>query len=690
MKKNKVLVVVLVVLATALALGYLTKKRCRSCGMEPVTAFKHPVLPPAEFNKLLAAVLGDNALVWKGSENDALTFPDGSLDITKFTGNRIKDYLTENNKKTYFNRAFDELYASLIEDRRQKAVEKELSLTVVEEMPTDIIARFKDFKNVPDQEIALYRDAIKKLMEAAPIIKGLYQKQIGTSEDDRIKTATSNDRELFDRYGHPWCLADNSILCTALPTFPKRTSSVIPDDVTCDKANKVGSPFEAVVKDANRGLKAVPYFELWPEDHKRIAVILKEAAVITGKIPREHAFTEYLNELAKAFESREPYPYARSDVAWADFLSSGSILYARIGADEVGGDGVGDSCESRARFHFSIGIKNQSAQEILDRIRPTIDTFEKKFADLVADPKNYIARKVKVQLPTFIDVIYANGDDVGGPSGTPVGQTLPNWCGADGKGECMHGTMIYVNKSLKAYSDKVMKQYIMPLFDSSMEEYFDSREGLDSVVYHEMFHNLGPHDKLTKPGSRETYGQGLTTKTGESWRLPIEEAKAQTGSLFMANEFYKEAIDRHAAGKIDDKQFLEEQMRYRRHITYDMAWALRMILRASRSGPEFNSRSPYSRLAAVQIGFLTEQGALIYNNLTKQWSIDFNKMPDAITALMKKLGQLYVTSNVDEIEKMFLYYMKGDGEKLLHRDRILEVAGKMPSVLFDYQLKGIN
>ena len=180
------------------------------------------------------------------------------------------------------------------------------------------------------------------------------------------------------------------------------------------------------------------------------------------------------------------------------------------------------------------------------------------------------------------------------------------------------------------------------------------------------------------------------TEDGESWKGPMEELKAQTGSLFMASEFYKDAVEKHKNGEMDDEQFAEEVKRFKEHIVYDIAWALRMVLRASRSGPEFSSRSPYCRLAAVQIGYLADQGAITYNNDTKQWSVDFEKMPAAINSLTKKMGELYVKSNPKAVEEFFIYYMKGDGEKQLHRDRLIEVAGNMPSVLFDYKLKGLN
>ena len=123
-------------------------------------------------------------------------------------------------------------------------------------------------------------------------------------------------------------------------------------------------------------------------------------------------------------------------------------------------------------------------------------------------------RKIQVQLPLFLDVIFADGDDVGGPSGTNIGETLPNWNGPDGKGQGVNATMIYVNKTLKAYSDEIVKRYLMPLFDEKLASISIETEGAGIGRLSRIFHNLGPRDKVKKPGSEETYGSKLTTASG--------------------------------------------------------------------------------------------------------------------------------------------------------------------------------
>lgn len=691
-KGNKTAAIVSFVIAGVIVVGFVAYMMFvgkRAVNKE-VGELKLPVMAEADLNAAIGRTWGADAFIWKDLNSDkTFILKDGSIDEKEFSGKEKENVFIKKDGKYHFSKDFVDLYASMADELRKTKVAKELQLTVKEPIATDIIARLKELPGITNDEIAKYRDAVKRLLDAAPFIQKVYQEQVGASPDDRIAAETNDDREMIDRYGHPWCLADASEFCVAVPSFKKRASGVIGEGVKCEEAAKAGGPFDVVTRGEGGAIKTVPYAVAWADELKPAAAIIREAAAILAQVPREAKMAAYLTATAAAMENPESYPYADSDILWNDMMSSDSLLYARIGADEVGGDGVGDNCEMKARFHFNIGIRNQGANKIVDALGGVAQRFENDLAALIGQPGDYVAAEVKVHLPVFLDVVMANGDDVGGPSGTPIGQSLPNWCGKNGKGQCQSSTMIYVNKSLKAYSEDLISRYILPLFDPSLKDQFKADAGLESVVYHEVFHNIGPRDKKTKPGSAVTYGEKLIAKSGESWRLPLEELKAQTGSLFMATELYKDAKAKKEKGELDEAAFAEAEKQYKQHITYDMAWNLRMILRASRSGPEFASKSPYSRLAAVQVGFLTEKGALSYNDESKQWSIDFEKMPAAVSELMKKVGKLYASGDANGTEEMFLYYMKGDGEKLLHRDRIVEVSGPMPSVVFEYEIKGL-
>jgi len=686
MKKHLSLIAGIIAVILAILVALFLKFKAPSTRPE-ISDFKFPILSPDEFNAYMLERLGKDGFVWKDLNGDkTFILKDGSVDVKELSGRRLKDFVVPSGNFYYFTTKFEEFYAPLIEEIRQKKVAAELELTTYEPMVTNVGETLRQFPEVTAEELENYKEGISKLLEIAPIMHSLYLYQIGGDAEDAKLAATENDKELIKRYGHPWCLSDNSELCVAIPTFKKRGSETIPPDVPCQEANKIGSPFEVVSRDKDGNLIPIPYNTFWEKELKEAAEKAREAAGIFEKIPREAVLAKHLKDLADAFLSKEPYPYATSDASWAESLTSDSLLFVRIGPDEVGGDSVGDPCESKARFHFNLGIKNKSVREMVAKLEPELPRLETMFAELIGDPQNYQPRQLSILLPVFVDVIYANGDDIGGPGGTNVGQTLPNWCGSDGKGECTHGTMVYLNKTIKSYSRALMEKYIMPLFSEDVRGMFDENANIMSVVYHELFHNLGPMYKLKKPGSEATYGDTLVAASGESWKVPIEELKAQTGAMFMATVFFEDAKQKLNSGQITEEEFRKAEEEYKGEIMRDLAWCMRMIMRASREDMNYTTRNPYARLAAVQIGFLSQHKALVFDDKQGVWKVDFSKMPEAIRALMKRTGELYAKADANQIEEFFLYYMRGDGEKLLHRKRILEVAGKMPTTLFEYKV----
>lgn len=561
------------------------------------------------------------------------------------------------------------------EKLRQQKVAAELGLTYWGPITVDIVADLKKNPDVTNEEIVIYRNGISKLLELGPIMQSLFQKQIGADKDDRIMAATDDDRELIDRYGFPWCTLDQSKYCVALPDLKERASGVVPMDVSCADSNKVGTPFTVVTKGKDGGLIAKPYNEVWADELKKSASILREAAGTLSKIPREEKFANHLKEKADSFESTAPYPYARSDKTWVDALKSDSLLFIRVGPDETGYGKVGDKCDSRARFHFRLGIKSPNVGEVIGNLKPHIQTLENVFTGFIGDSKNYTARNVEIELPEFIDVMAEKGDDFSSALGTTTAQTLPNWCGEDGKADCSRGTAVYTNKIPAALSKDVLDKYYKPLIDKKTYAALNLNSSIPQYAYHEIFHNMGPKSGLVKPDTKTTYGSLLITGSGRSWVTPIEEMKAETGSLFIATYLYEH----------DQKSYTKED--YDDFILTQFIWCQNQILRASLSESGF--QSPYAFVAAAIVGYMTEAGVYQFDEKTGEWSIDFEKAPGAITALAKKVGSAYAKTNADEIEKFFLYYTDGDGRKLLHQDRLVEVAGKKPSLIPEYKIKGL-
>ena len=664
--------------------------------MAPVADPKFPKMNPEAFN-LVAKKMG-LGVEWTDHDNDMLPGEN------EFSGLDHKNYITYTEKNDYvlaeFKENFAPMYNSVFKyanELRGEKVSRELALTYREPAKTDFDKWLRTNTDATETEIKNYKAGVAEIIEVGKVMKGLYQDEIGYNDglrdEARLGELTEDDKELIIRYGQPWCLGDQGPLCVALPSLAGRGNGVFLDGVTCEDTgkdiNSWGNPFSAVGWGVNEKLKLIPFAEIFRDGQLHAAVHLRRAAHYLSQIPREAAYVEHLLLLADSMESKRMFPFVASDAAWHKHGQSDSIFLFRAGPDETGGDGVGDACETKSRFHLNLGLVNRKPDGLKKSWSPHFQGWENSFAALINDPNLYQAQEVVMSLPQFYDVVYAIGDDVGGPNGTNIGQTLPNWCGDNGKEEpCKRRVMIFVNKTERAYNDKIAREYLMPLFDEKHYSEFEFQEagvGIESVVAHEIAHNFGPQPGKPKPGTDTTY----EAKLGD-WKGTFEELKAQTGSIYIAGLLLKDMRAKHEAGEIDAEELEAAKLHYRKHILYDMTWAMKMILRATRGG-EFKGGA-YSKLAAIQIGYLAENGAITYNEETMKWTINFenDKFLNAAEKLMTETLKLYAESDSIKVDSFCRNYIYGDGFKLIHSDRIVELARNMPSPLFDYEINGLE
>lgn len=637
-----------------------------------------PTPTSTQFNTTAEKILGKGALVWTDTNNDH------KVDAGELSGDKAEQYVVKNT----FTPGFEKLYRDLVEHVRQESVAKELTYTYRKTITTDLAASLKAMPKslkITDAEIALYKRATAKLLEVAPLMQAAFEEQAGFTPEMKALPKTKNDNELISRYGHPWCIGDKSESCSALPNFAAHESGVLASGIQCEELGDTltgpRGPFSAVTK-VDGKLVNTPYSVRFAKYQVPAQAKLLEAAAIFDQIPREKAMAKYLRELAGAFGNPAPFPFEKSDAAWMEHQTSDSVYFARIGPDENGALGAGDPCGEKAVFHFSIGLKYSASAELSDQYKPLLQKWENRIAELIGDPKLYQAQQVSVRMPDLIDITYQNGDDTGGPNGTPVGQTLPNWCGPNGDASpCARRIMIYTNKSDAAYSKDLMTKYVLPLFDPKLRGKFRTgKSSYKGTVVHELTHNLGPQSGMSNPVT----GKNYQTALGD-WKGTFEEMKAQMGSLYFPSMLIIEKRAEAQAGKLSQKDLAKAEEAYQQEMVGNLAWALRHISRATRT-MKFKSGSPYSRLAAVQVGYLAEQGAMKFDPKTKTWDIDFQKLPAATESLMKIVATQYAKGDLPVTDAFMRHYLEGDGFKQLQVERLQEITGKAPSINLSYEI----
>jgi hypothetical protein len=159
----------------------------------------------------------------------------------------------------------------------------------------------------------------------------------------------------------------------------------------------------------------------------------------------------------------------------------------------------------------------------------------------------------------------------------------------------------------------------------------------------------------------------------------LEELKAQTAALYFTDWLVeRKLLTREAADKA--------------HVR-DISWAFGHI---SRGMVDAEGRpKPYSQLAAIQLGYLMDKGAVEWHAEEKTsggadtgcLELKLDKLPPVVEALMKEVGGIKARGDKRAADKLKKAYVDvaGDRKKLL--DTITERWLRAPKASFVYSVK---
>jgi hypothetical protein len=453
--------------------------------------------------------------------------------------------------------------------------------------------------------------------------------------------------------------------CSAIGGAPKVPVDVYPammqrDDGFCEPlaarpdAKELLTPFTAVRENDGK-LTAVPYTQAYAAEMTAIARQLRDAA---GVLPAEEApLVKYLGAAATAFEDNDWVP---ADEAWAAMNSENSRWYVRVGPDET----YWEPCSRKAGFHLTFARINPASLEWQRKLSPVRQAMETAVAERAGKP--YAARNVSFHLPDFIDIVVNAGDDRG-PIGATIGQSLPNWgpVAEEGRGRTVAMSNLYTDPDSRASR----RAQASSLIDgASMAVYVDDPlPGLLSTILHEAMHNLGPaHDYRVKGKTDdEIFGGPLAAM--------LEELKSQTGGIFLVE-------------LLRQNQLIDDDMAKRAYAD-SLVWALGHV--ATGMYTKEGKPKAYAQLAAIQIGFLLDQGALTWdpdataaNGKDKgAFIVHWDKLPAACDAMMRVVGGIKARGDVAAANELVAAYV--DGTKVPHA-AIAERWAREPRANFVY------
>ncbi|MGI5861342.1 MAG: hypothetical protein ACOX6T_04695 [Myxococcales bacterium] len=510
---------------------------------------------------------------------------------------------------------------------------------------------------------------VRHMLKAAQLVDELYAAQNGL---DAIAAKVAQDepsQSLFRRNWGPKCVApktEKDPACSALLQQAKVPVGVYPADLQGDdsfcqalgehpEAKALLNPFTVVRKEAEK-LVAVPLPQAYGEKMQAVAAELRAAADAMTD-PAEEPLRAYLRAAAQSFTDNNWEP---ADEAWSKMNAQNSKWYVRVGPDEV----YWDPCSQKAGMHLTFARINPDSLRWQEKLTPVRQEMEAALATLIGKP--YKARKVTFHLPDFIDIVFNAGDDRD-PMGATIGQSLPNWgpVANEGRGRTVAMSNLYADpdslKNRRTQAASLLSQESMGAFSDS------TQPGLLSTILHEAAHNLGPaHEYKVKGKTDDQIFGGPLAST-------MEELKAQTAALWYVDMLAKKGIitEQEARETYSDSIF----------------WALAHIARGMYDGA--GRPKPYSQLAAVQVGFLMNEGAITFDpqmlaaNGADQgaFTLHFDKMPAAVEKLMKLAGQIKAKGDKKGAEKLVKTYV--DGQVVPFKE-ITERVLRLPKASFVY------
>jgi len=349
-----------------------------------------------------------------------------------------------------------------------------------------------------------------------------------------------------------------------------------------DEKDGLLSPFTVVQRDGER-LVAVPYHEAYAEFILPAADLLDQAAALS----QNESLAAYLRLEAEALRTDE---YFDANLAWLDLDSN---LDISIGPHEVYDDQL---TGQKAYYKANVLIVDRPAAEQLSSLMNAVPELQAR----LPVPAEYRPDQTGTMTPLEIaDDVYRAGQVRAIMEG--VAFSLPNdpavW-------EAKGAKKVMMGNYLDARRTEVLTPLANAILSEQAAQQLDAQTYFNWVLLHEVSHTLGPRT-VEKNGEEMTVTQAL----GEYYS-PIEEGKADIVGLYDLPYLLEEGI---LTGSLES------------HYVGYLAESLRSI--------RFGPGSAYGMIRSAAWNFFVEQGALAFDQGTGKFSVDVEKMTQAVEEL---------------------------------------------------------
>ncbi|MBN1347952.1 peptidase [candidate division KSB1 bacterium] len=447
--------------------------------------------------------------------------------------------------------------------------------------------------------------ALKKIVDAAKLMDDIFLRQVYSKNAElREKLMASTDpadkslQQLFDIMVGPFdrLEADKPFIGTA----PKPLgANFYPEDMTKEEFNawieahpadreQLEHTFTRIQRRGDQ-LVAVPYSEAYRQWLEPAAVLLQDAAEITGNA----SLATYLNSRAEAFGSND---YYQSDMDWMDLYSRIEVV---IGPYEVYEDKL---FGYKAAFEAFVTLVDPAESEKLAIVGKYLDKLEENWP-IKNEYKNF--NRGEYSPVKVVQEVFSAGDTKAGVQ--TLAFNLPN---DERVREAKGSKKVMLKNIAEAKFNKIYMPIARIVLDETMLPMISFDRWFTHILMHETTHGLGPGMLTLEDGTKTTV-QKMLQETYSA----IEECKADVGGLYTFAYLCKKGV-------------FPEELEPGIYATY-----LAGIFRSVRFGAE----EAHGKANMIAFNYLMGRGGFVYDSATGKFSVDDTKIRAAVRELIGEL-----------------------------------------------------
>lgn len=471
---------------------------------------------------------------------------------------------------------------------------------------TDTYVPFKlttDLSKLEEYEVQM----LPHLIAAADIMNDVFWVQTYGDKDELLASIDSPDIKRFAEINYgPWDrLDDYAPFVEGVGPKPKG-ANFYPHDIT--KADIAASDIDStdqysmVRRDSNGNLISIPYHVFFNDKLQEAASHLRKAA----EICEDEGLKHYLELRAEALLTDNFNP---SDIAWLGLEDNGLDII--IGPIENYEDAL---YGSRTSYESYVLVKDKDWSEKLKKYVSYLPELQENL------PVDEAYKKEKPgsssQLNAY-DVVYYAGDCNAGSKTIAV--NLPN----DATLQVQYGTRrSQLKNAMKAKFDKILLPISDELIDSAQRKHITFDAFFANTMFHEVAHGLGIKNTIN--------GKGEVQAALSAHYSALEEGKADILGLYMVTYLRENGV-------ITEGELMDN------YVTF-----LASIFRSVR----FGAASAHGKANMIRFNYFKDMGAFTKNEETGTYSVNMEKMKEAMTSLTALILKLQGDGDVDGVKKL--------------------------------------